>query len=308
MSDAAAERPDEAAAGTAGAGAETETETERAILATVGRGDLATASRLAATRRGTSPLVAALHRFMTRGPIADPYTEPAAFREFIESGDNPALYGAVIDALRDLHGSLGAEVVLDIGCGDGRVTAATLSESCRGVDLVEPSAELIEDASRRLADLGTHLEVRGHRVDALGFFDGLATDEQTWDLVQSTFALHTMPHHERVELLAHLRTRTAAVALVEFDVPPLEDSTETRSSHLAERYAEALEVYGEHPRVVDGFLMPVLIGQVLPGARRHTFEAPIGRWCDDLEAAGFSVTSRALFDHWWATAHLVVGT
>jgi hypothetical protein len=159
MSDAAAERPDEAAAGTAGAGVETET--ERAILATVGRGDLATASRLAATRRGTSPLVAALHRFMTRGPIADPYTEPAAFREFIESGDNPALYGAVIDALRDLHGSLGAEVVLDIGCGDGRVTAATLSESCRGVDLVEPSAELIEDASRRLADLGTHLEVRG---------------------------------------------------------------------------------------------------------------------------------------------------
>jgi SAM-dependent methyltransferase len=278
-----------------------------AVLHALARGEHDVAVRSAADSSAVSPLAEALHRYLASGRIRDPYTEPAAFQEFIDSGDNPALYAATIDALRVLHAALDPASVLDIGCGDGRVTAATLAERCRAVDLVEPSTPLLRDATRRIEALSSRPEVHAHRTDALAFIEGTAASEQAWDLAQSTFALHALPRTDRARLLAHLRERVGTVAVVEFDAQPSGADPATRIAHLAERYARAIEVYEAHRQVVDGFLMPVLVGQILPGAPRHTFEEPITEWCGDLEAAGFSATSTPLFDHWWATAHLVVG-
>jgi SAM-dependent methyltransferase len=277
-----------------------------AVLHALARGDRDGALSSAATSSAASPLAEALHRFLVSDRTADPYTEPSAFQEFIESGDNPALYAATIHALQELHAALDPASVLDIGCGDGRVTAATLAERCGVVDLVEPSAPLLRDATNRIQALGSRPEVHPHRTDALSFVDEVAATGQTWDVAQSTFALHAMPRTDRAQLLTHLRERAGTVAIVEFDAPPGDAPQDTRIPHLAQRYARAIEVYEAHQHVVDGFLMPVLVGQILPGARRHTFEEPITEWCGDLEAPGFSVTSTPLFDHWWATAHLVV--
>jgi hypothetical protein len=63
--------------------------------------------------------------------------------------------------------------------------------------------------------------------------------------------------------------------------------------------------YADHPDVVAGFLMPVLVGQLDPSRPRYTFEQPIAAWVDLLEAAGFAVVTTPVFDYWWAPAVLV---
>jgi hypothetical protein len=67
-----------------------------------------------------------------------------------------------------------------------------------------------------------------------------------------------------------------------------------------------VDEYRDHPEVVDGFLMPVLVGQVEPGRARHTFEQPAAAWEDDLRTAGFTaVTTVPLHAYWWAPAVLI---
>ena len=59
--------------------------------------------------------------------------------------------------------------------------------------------------------------------------------------------------------------------------------------------------------VIDGFLVPVLVGSFSPVAREETtFEQPIAEWSRELTKAGWEVTKTTrLFDYWWAGAYLV---
>ncbi|HTI34478.1 MAG TPA: class I SAM-dependent methyltransferase [Miltoncostaea sp.] len=205
-----------------------------------------------------------------------------------------------------MHGRLRPAAVLDVGPGDGRVTAAVLGPWTRTVDLVEPSKELLGRATAELADAS--IDARSHAIGLTQFLDGLGALTE-WDLVQSTFALHALPPDERRAALRALARRSRSIAVAEFDVPELEEGSDARLAHLAERYALGIAEYPEHPEVVAGFLMPVLVGQVEPGRPRLTWEAPAGWWAEALRDAGFAgVAVEPLLDYWWAPAVLVTGS
>lgn len=204
--------------------------------------------------------------------------------------------------------------MLDVGCGDGRVTAAVLGPWTRSVDLVEPSRELLGRATAALADASvgvdrsTPIDARPHALGLTPFLAGLGPLTE-WDLVQSTFALHALPPEERRAGLGALARRCGAIAVAEFDVPELEEGSDAHLAHLAERYALGIAEYPDHPEVVAGFLMPVLADQVEPGRPRLTWESPAGRWAHDLREAGLEdVAVEPLADYWWAPAVLVTGT
>ncbi|MCP4222532.1 MAG: hypothetical protein GY773_04225 [Actinomycetia bacterium] len=123
-------------------------------------------------------LAAALARFLRSysgrgdddaGP-AGVCVEPSAFEAFIDNGDNPNLYASTIDALATRHAELAPRTVLDIGCGDGRVTAGAMAAGPHDVgpggapivDLVEPS-EPDHQPPRRLLLVGDRSPHRGCR-------------------------------------------------------------------------------------------------------------------------------------------------
>jgi AcrR family transcriptional regulator len=115
--------------------------------------------------------------------------------------------------------------------------------------LVEPSAALLEAAVRRLA--GT---ARTWSGTAQSFAADLPAGS-SFDLVESTFALHAIPHPERTDLLTALRPHTRRLAIVEFDVP--DHSGAERLRFLARTYERGLAEYGtDRDLVARGFLMP----------------------------------------------------
>ena len=93
------------------------------------------------------PPCAALADHLARPPGEGVYDEADAFASFISHGGNPVLYRRTIAALGALHARLRPATVLDVGCGDGRVTAGVLGPWTRSVDLVEPSRELLARAA-----------------------------------------------------------------------------------------------------------------------------------------------------------------
>ena len=246
-------------------------------------------------------LARALADHLARG-TDDVYTDPEAFERFIDGGGNVGLYERAGRALAGVHAERRPAHVLDIGCGEGRLTAASLREGLRRLDLVEPSAELLARARRRLDDNG--VEVVGHPIGA----EELATavPDRRWEVAQSTFALHAVAPVVRAAVLADLAGRVEALLVVEFDCPALTDRGDAHLRHLVERYERGLAEYADDPVVAPGFLLPVLVGQIAPDAERHTWEQPVATWGDDLRAAGFaSVRHRKVSDYWWAPAHLI---
>ncbi len=244
----------------------------------------------------------ALARHLAAGPTDAVYDEASAFESFIGYGTNPELYRRTIAALARLHADERPRTVVDIGCGDGRVTAGVLGPATEVVDLVEPSADLLRRAQAALA--GSPATVRAH---GRGIADQLIVDgDARWDVAQATFALHTLPRADRAGVLARLAGRVGVLALAEFDVPDIEGDEEARLRYLAARYELGVREYAGHPEVIAGFLMPVLVGQVEPGRVRHTFEGPATGWVAGLHAAGFrDVAVAPLHDYWWAPAVLV---
>lgn len=216
------------------------------------------------------------------------------------------MYEATIAALRDEHQRLAPHRVIDIGCGDGRITQASLTSSTLQLDLVEPSSELL---GRALARLGTGLRVMPHGDPIQDLLPGLVSPSTGWDLAQSTFAIHTVPPRERAEVLRQLAGLISNLVLVEFDVGDVVDSGPDHAAYVAERYERGLAEYADDQLVVQGFLMPVLVGQFDPAQPRHTWEQPASAWVRDLEFAGFTnMESTVLHDYWWATAHLITAT
>lgn len=264
--------------------------------------DAASAAADAALARDATPLAAALAAHLASDRAAPVYDEPAAFAAFISGGGNVALYAAAIDALRALHQRLCPPSVIDIGCGDGRVTAAVLLPSTAAVTLVEPSVALGEHAVAACAAPGRRVELIGDgALDALHTAGG-----QRWELAQSTWALHAIAPAERQRVFEELAERVQTLLVVEFDVPAFEEGSTEHLAYLAERYEHGVAEYADQPAVVGGFLVPVLVGQLDPDRQRYTFEQPIASWREQLHRAGFMVTVQRLAPYWWADAWLLV--
>jgi SAM-dependent methyltransferase len=270
-----------------------------ALLA-VADGRPGAAARLA--RDSGTALGALLADHLTASPGGGVYEEPRAFEAFISGGGNVGLYAATIAALGARHARDRPGSLVDLGCGDGRVTAAVIPDSCRRVDLVEPSAALLATAAARLA--GRDLTVAAHGTTLAGY---LAASPAPVDSAQATYALHTVDPGTRPALLAALAERVGGLAVAEFDVPAFADRSPAHAAYAAERYPHCLAEYPEGSEVGPGFLVPVLVAQFDPARPRLTWEQPIRAWVAELEASGYVVESVAsLHDYWWAPAHLIV--
>ncbi|MEO1057022.1 MAG: class I SAM-dependent methyltransferase [Actinomycetota bacterium] len=257
---------------------------------------------VAAAERAPHGLASALADGLSAGTAAGVYEDPTAFDVFISNGTNPALYAATSRHLASLHEQLEPHRVLDIGCGDGRVTAAVVGATTEHTDLVEPSEALLQQAADRMAIAGADVMLHG-----LGAVEFLATSDENvrWDLAQSTFAFHSLAPADRRAAMRMLSTRAQHLVLVEFDVPDasvLADRDALLRS-LAERYDVGVREYRAHPNAVSGFLVPVLLGLLDPDRPRHTYEQSAAQWQSDLGDMGFTGTSvTALYDYWWSPA------
>lgn len=270
-------------------------------LVSVAEGDIdAAVDRLGAIEG--SRLAAGLIQGLADDRADGVYVDPAAFTRFIDSGPNDRLYGAVDAALgRWVASAANVDSVVDIGCGDGRVTSAVVPDDVMRIELVEPSDALLQQATARLASR----PVTAFGKDVAGW---LATGaEPRVDMGWATFALHNLPPEDRRSALRGIATRVGRFAVVEFDVPEWE-SVEQWAAHCAERYVEGADAHDDS-LVLAGFLVPVLLGQFAPGAERHTYEQPLAGWRADFEEAGFAETTVEIVhsDFWWGNAGLVTG-
>jgi SAM-dependent methyltransferase len=274
-----------------------------ALLA-VGRADHSGATAIAAQAARAAPgalLPAALATFLGSGPRADTYAEPDGFERFIDGGGNRALYRETIAALRGVVAATRPTSLLDLGCGDGRVTVGVVAAAMKSVTLVEPSAALLRIAMRALRGY----PVWPNQTTAEAFLASRPAGDQ-WDLVQATFAMHALPPQGRTGVLRELAHRAGHLALVEFDLPEFADRSEAHARYAANAYERGLAEYPGEEAVAQRFLMPVLVGQFDPGQPRLTFEQPAARWVEDLHVAGFShVTVKPVADYWWAPAVLI---
>ena len=257
------------------------------------------AAEAAATDGPPSRLAPALLDFLREVGPSGVYDEPTAFERFIDGGGHPLLYERTIAELARVHADEVPTSVLDVGCGDGRVTAAVGDPAAAG-ELVEPSTELLHSATRTL-------RARGHRVDPheMGI-DAFLSEHprRRWDVVQSTFAMSALDPMTRRDVFGELARRTNRLVIVDFDVPDVVDRSVAHARYVVDRYERGLAEYVDAPDVVSGFLLPVLVGQFDPARTRHTFEQSTWSWVAQLEAAGFAVDVRAVADYWWAPAKL----
>ncbi len=279
-----------------------------ALLAVAGS-DWSAGARAAHDAAAAEPdalLPRALATFLDGGSEGNIYAEPEGFERFIQGGANPALYAATIDALRAVVAQQRPTSLLDLGCGDGRVTAAVVSDTIGLVTLVEPSEALLAEAVAAFS--GARCAVSPHRTTAEEFVLDTALSD-SWSLVQSTFAFHTLTAFQRHEVLGAIAPRATSIGLVEFDVPDFEDGGVGHARYAAERYERGLAEYPNDMVVVQRFLMPVLVGQFDPNQKRLTHEQSATRWSDELLSAGYgSVSVTPVFAYWWAPAVLVRGT
>ena len=267
----------------------------------------------AATRRALtgddSLLGRALADYLAADPTADSvYDRPAAFAAFIRGGGNVGLYEATSAALAAEYAATGAESLLDIGCGDGTALLPALARRpVARVDVVEPSAALLAVTAAALAVLpGVVASTAPATVQE--FLRDLEPGRR-WDLVESTFALHAVETAERTAVLQQVAARTGRVAVVVFDVPDLPPRSPAYLAFLADTYERGLAEYDDdRDLVAQGFLMPVLVGQLDTGASRATWEQPATAWREQFLGAGFTdVTIRPVHAYWSSPAFLLTG-
>jgi SAM-dependent methyltransferase len=276
---------------------------EVAALRALTTGDTAAARAALAARIDRPLLNTALTTYLSGTGDGRVYDRPTAFTAFIRGGGNIALYERLSAALAQRYRRLGVESLVDIGCGDGRALVPALAAAgCSpALTLVEPSAALLAAARDALAGY----PVTAHATDAAAFTADLTG--RRFDLAESTFALHAIPPAERSAVLTALRGHAGHVVLAEFDHPAHPAGGPEHLAFLADTYEHGLAEYdGDRALVAQGFLMPVLTGQLAPDAPRSTWEQSAAAWVAQLEACGYrDVTVEPLCDYWSSPAFLL---
>lgn len=277
-------------------------------------GDIALAiQRLEEAQRNSAhtALLRELHQYLGQMASGAVYGLPLGFQAFIRGGGNRALYAAAGQALADAWQASFPAEVLDIGCGDGLAIQAALAKANhlpQRFTLLEPQAAMLGQAQLLVTASGKEVTAVCASLEELTSGAPL----QSWPLAQATFALQAVPPPQRAHSLAALASKVRELWVVEFDVPRFADRSDAHLAYLAQRYPHGLGEYGsEASLVAQGFLMPVLVGQVLPpgvagGSPRSTWEQPVADWQAELTGAGFrEVHSRLLYRYWWADAWLI---
>jgi SAM-dependent methyltransferase len=281
---------------------------ERALAAVAaGNGDEANTAAERAADEG-SLLGVALSTYLRTSRRYDGYEQPAAFESFVNGGGNIDLYRRTSATLASAY--LPGMSVLDIGCGNGRALVPALQAAGTNlpaaVDLVEPGADLLQHCVAAITAAALPIQVTGWQ---LGLTDFLPTApvNQRWHLAQSTFGLQSVEPAERARALAALASRVDRLIVIDVDVSDHRPGSRKQLRDLAARYEQVLAEYDEdRDLVAQGFLMPVLLGQ-LSAAPRTNWEQPVADWVDQVTAAGFSdVQTQPVADYWAGPAFVLV--
>ena len=247
--------------------------------------------------------VSYLQRAATTGKAAV-YATAEGFTAFIRSGGNVRLYEQTSRLLRDCYTGYKHLKLLDIGVGDGRALLPALTTNIEQLDLLEPSATMLDCCKRVLSEKKVNFNATCGTLQ-----DYTAAHESgRWDVVQATFSLQSIQSDERQELLGWISARCDRLLIAEFDVPEFNTLYELeRLQHMVSRYRNGLQEYsGDGGLVAQGFLLPVFFGYFDRSAARTNYEQKIDNWCVQLQNAGFaSVTKRLIYPYWWADAYLI---
>ncbi|MBI5961749.1 MAG: class I SAM-dependent methyltransferase [Chloroflexi bacterium] len=268
-------------------------------------GALVFAQRAAAIRpscRVFAQAVIYLNRVVAQGK-AGVYVDGEAFAAFIRGGGNVGLYAATSAALSAIYRETSALHLLDIGVGDGMALLPALTGPLARLDLIEPSAPMLERTTGALHTRGIPFQAANCTLQEF-----MARPAGQWDVMQATFSLQSVPLTDRPAVFGWMRAHSQRVLIAEFDAPDFSNVYHPdRVRYVVERYERGLAEYeGDGGIVAQGFLMPVMFGYFDPTASRTNWEGPISGWGDSLRAAGFDqVQTRKLFNYFWADAYLI---
>ena len=107
--------------------------------------------------------------------------------------------------------------LLEIGCGEGHASRVLLEETGLQMDLIDINPKMTAVARRRLRKFGA--KARVHTVDA---FEFLASVQEPYPVIFSSFVLHNFPRDERRRLLNLCRKamRRNGLFLLNDCIPP----------------------------------------------------------------------------------------
>lgn len=230
------------------------------------------------------------------------YATGEGFSAFIRGGGNLPLYEQVSAALRSVYQEYEQVRVLDIGVGDGRALLPALTPNIARLDLLEPSAPMLESLCKQLEQ--QHIPYQRYCSPVQEF---IKTDNETRDLIQATFSLQSLLPEERSAVFRWLREHGSRLLLVEFDVPYFTDIyAPQRVEYILNHYEKGLAEYPDNEVVTQGFLLPVMFGYFDRSRARANYEQPMRVWGQECRAAGFrAISSSQLYDYWWASAFLI---
>ena len=243
-----------------------------------------------------------LDRVLAEGKSAV-YVDGEAFAAFVRGGSNVELYAQASEALHRVYEGYESLTLLDIGVGDGLALLQALTQNITRLDLIEPSEAMLAQTTRQLD--AWHVPYRAHPISIQEF---MKANGVTWDVIQATWSLQSVPPADRPGIFAWMRAHGERVLIAEFDVPEfLELYEPDRVRHILARYQNGVAEHADDGGLVaQGFLMPVLFGYFDRSAARTNYEGPITAWTDGLHAAGFDqIETRMLYPYWWADAYLI---
>jgi hypothetical protein len=231
------------------------------------------------------------------------YATGNGFLTFIRGGGNVSLYEKTSAALQTIYQQYETLSVLDIGVGDGMALLPALTRNIRQLDLLEPSAAMLDKLKNILTQRGIQ-----HQAVCGTVQEFISTYTDSWDVIEATFSLQSIPPEERSEVFAWVRRCGKHFLLAEFDVPEFDSMyAPNRVEYILERYQDGLAEYKEERSLVaQEFLMPVMFGYFDKSACRTNYEQTIQSWERELQQAGFrQIQSQKLSPYWWAPAYLI---